>query len=267
MKFFLSLVVLGIFCTDSANSYISPSHLGGTVPWKNNGAKTSFVQPPSDVGLDDIFREEYLAWGNRYGKSTGDEIRFENFKVNFMLQMQHNKKTGTFNLLNEFGDMTAKEFESGKTEDKNDDDNVANNGTSQMATKNTKESSDNVVEVELIIDKVPIPRVRQRDSGSIPRVTPFDSPTSPNYRNVRSSGQRQRPQKVSLDASPAKPRLSDRISAYKRYTRPSAQSSQDDYQQRNPSEPRVYRQDQVINQAPGHQRKKRYVGIGPDVIL
>ena len=104
MKLILSLVVMGVFYTDSANSYISPSHLGGTVPWKKNGAKTSFVQPPSDVGLDDIFREEYLAWGKRYGKSTSDEVRFENFKVNFMLQMQHNKKTGTFNLLNEFGD-------------------------------------------------------------------------------------------------------------------------------------------------------------------
>jgi hypothetical protein len=108
MQLILSLVVLGIFCTDSANSYVSPSHLGGTVPWKNNGAKSSFVQPPSNVGLDDIFREEYISWGKRYGKSTSDEIRFENFKVNFMLQMQHNKKTGTFNLLNEFGDSKFK---------------------------------------------------------------------------------------------------------------------------------------------------------------
>ena len=165
--------------------------------------------------------------------------------------------------------MTAKEFESGKTEDKNGDNNATNNGTSQIATKKkkNKESSDNVVEVELIIDEVPIPRVRPRDSGSIPRVTPFDTPSRPHYGNARNSGQRQRSQKVSLDASPSKPRLSDRISAYKRYTRPSAQSSRDDYQQRNPNEPRVYRQDQVINQAPGHQRKKRYVRIGPDAIL
>jgi hypothetical protein len=160
--------------------------------------------------------------------------------------------------------VTAKEFESGKTEDKNGD-NITNNGTSQMVTKNRKKSSDNLVEVELIVGEAPIPRVRPRDSGSIPRVTPFDSPTSPNYANPR-SGQRQRPQKVSLDASPAQPRLSDRLTAYKRYTRPPAQSSQD-YQQRDPSEPRLYRQDQVINQAPGRQRKKRYVRVGPDKIL
>lgn len=107
MKFLLSLTVLGIFCANNVNAYISSTPPGGAVPWKND-AKTSFAQPPANVDLDDIFREEYQAWAKHYGKSTSDSTRFENFKLNYMLQMQHNKKTGTFNHLNEFGDSKFK---------------------------------------------------------------------------------------------------------------------------------------------------------------
>ena len=100
MKLLFSTLFLGIFCTDTANSYV-PSFPPGGPEWKN--AK-SIAQPPANAELNDVFREEYHEWAKRYGKSTGDRVRFENFKLNFMLQMQHNKKTGIFNLLNEFGD-------------------------------------------------------------------------------------------------------------------------------------------------------------------
>lgn len=100
MKFLLTLSVLGAFCTDSASSYISSISPGGAIPWK----KTSFAQPPTDVEVDDVFRQEYHAWAHRYGKSTTDKFRFENFKLNYMLQMQQNKRTGSFADLNEFGD-------------------------------------------------------------------------------------------------------------------------------------------------------------------
>ena len=103
MKLLFSILVLGTFCTDTANSYIASSPAGAE--WNN--AK-SFAQPPANVEVDGIFREEYHEWAKLYGKSTSDRIRFENFKLNFMLQMQHNKKTGTFNLLNEFGDSKYK---------------------------------------------------------------------------------------------------------------------------------------------------------------
>ena len=106
MKLLLPLIVLGIFCTDGVRPYISSSPSGGYAPWKQN-SESPFAKPPSNVELDDIFREEYNEWANRYGKSKSDK-RFENFKFNFMLQMQHNKKTGTFNLLNEFGDSKSK---------------------------------------------------------------------------------------------------------------------------------------------------------------
>lgn len=261
MKFLLSLIVLGIFYIDTATSYISSSSppSGGAAPWKN-GAKPSFAQPPpSNIVPDDIFREEYHAWGKRYGKSTGDKARFENFKLNFMLQMQHNKKTGTFNLLNEFGDMTAKEFES----------NVTNNGSrTEVRTTNLKESSDSITEVELMVGEEFIPRVRTLDSDSIPRMTPFGSPTSTSYAKSRNR-QRQRPnssiQKVSLEASPSRARNSGRDTAYTS-TRPPAYGSQDQ-QQAPSSEQRIYRQDQVITQSPRSRRKRRLVGIGPDKIL
>ena len=107
MKFLSSLIVSGIFYTDVVSSYISSSRSDGYAPWTYN-PESSFAKPPSNIGLDDIFREEYHAWAKRYGKSTSDESRFENFKLNFMLQMQHNKKTGQFNLLNEFGDSKSK---------------------------------------------------------------------------------------------------------------------------------------------------------------
>ena len=91
MNFVIPIIVLGIFRTDGVSSYITSSPSGGYAPWKHN-PESSFAKPPSNVDLNDIFQEEYNEWAKRYGKSTSDE-RFENFKLNFMLQMQHNKKT------------------------------------------------------------------------------------------------------------------------------------------------------------------------------
>lgn len=99
MKFLL-LSVLTIIGTNSANAYITSLNQEGAAPWKKN----SFASPPANVELDDVFRQEYQAWANQYGKSTDDETRFENFKLNYMLQMQQNKRTGQFAELNEFGD-------------------------------------------------------------------------------------------------------------------------------------------------------------------
>jgi hypothetical protein len=87
----LSTLIVSIFCSELGNAYISST-------------EKSFKQPPANIKVDDIFREEYHEWCKRYDRSVGDRIRFENFKLNFMLQMQHNKRSGTFNLLNEFGD-------------------------------------------------------------------------------------------------------------------------------------------------------------------
>jgi len=103
MKLGFSLFLLIVSFVDSTNAYISSVPSGGTIPWTDRD-RSSFVQPPSSVEVNDIFREEYHAWAKLYGKSTSDETRFENFKVNFMLQMQQNKKTGIYSHLNEFGD-------------------------------------------------------------------------------------------------------------------------------------------------------------------
>ena len=100
MKFLLSLALLGVFCPENATSYITSLSPGGaTPPWTTK----TYKQPPTNIEVDDVFREEYKTWAKLYGKETND-FRFENFKLNYMLQMQHNKKTGTFSDLNEFGD-------------------------------------------------------------------------------------------------------------------------------------------------------------------
>lgn len=101
MKFISSVAFMGALCTKRASSYISsiPPFGAANPNWK----KTSFAQPPANVDVDDVFRDEYHAWAKHYGKET-NEFRFQNFKLNYMLQMQHNKKTKTFNELNEYGD-------------------------------------------------------------------------------------------------------------------------------------------------------------------
>jgi hypothetical protein len=60
--------------------------------------------------VDEVFVDEYMTWAERYSKVTSPS-RFEIFKQNYMLQMQQNKRLGTFHLLNEFGDMTLVEYE------------------------------------------------------------------------------------------------------------------------------------------------------------
>lgn len=67
------------------------------------------IMPPA-VDVDEIIRAEYVAWSFRYGKVKEDS-RYKIFKHNFMLQMEYNRQTGEFYLLNEFGDVTAEEYE------------------------------------------------------------------------------------------------------------------------------------------------------------
>mmetsp|Transcript_14278 Transcript_14278/g.29825 ORF Transcript_14278/g.29825 Transcript_14278/m.29825 type:complete len:236 (+) Transcript_14278:156-863(+) len=194
MKILLCILVLGI-CYDAVESYVTGSSPIGRTDWLKsksaiNDSSSSSYQPssvhsPTQVAVDDIFREEYDEWASRHGKSTADTRRFETFKRNFMLQMQHNKKTGIFKLLNEFGDMTEKEFELGEYETENNDGNF--------------KSTDNSVEAELVNNFVP--RVRMLDSQTIPRVSNFESAygrprqlVHGNHRDQRHLQQRQRQQ-------------------------------------------------------------------------
>lgn len=105
MKLLYFILTLGACSCYTAQAYVTGSSPLGKAEWlKNTGAKSTFAPPPVNKDVNDIFLEEYHSWANRYGKSTSDLDRFEIFKVNFLLQMQHNKKTGTFRHLNEYGD-------------------------------------------------------------------------------------------------------------------------------------------------------------------
>jgi len=144
----LFILITNIFCTtrETADAYFSPSTTAGTGGNHRNNfykddindnfaptivfssspsssSKNRFSKktrrPRENAQVDDIFREEYHDWAKKYGKGTGVKERFDNFKLNYMLQMQHNTRTGTFNLLNEFGDITGKEFD--ELHDKIDD--------------------------------------------------------------------------------------------------------------------------------------------------
>mmetsp|Transcript_749 Transcript_749/g.1579 ORF Transcript_749/g.1579 Transcript_749/m.1579 type:complete len:234 (-) Transcript_749:402-1103(-) len=195
---FIFYTFLVAICNDAVESYLAGSSLMGSHGWLKNtravrdSTTTSFVQPPANVEVDDVFREEYNAWAKLHGKSTADPRRFEIFKLNFMLQMQHNKKTGTFKNLNEFGDMTEKEFERGEYE-------------AEMPKVESK-PSDNTVEVEVVLEN-PVPRVRTLDSGTIPRVSNFESSYGPprpphvhdNFRDYRYQQQRKKRQQAPMD--------------------------------------------------------------------
>ena len=169
--------------------------------------------------------------------------------------------------------MTVEEFESATIGDNTDTNNF--DKTAEVATTSARKdpSEDNVVEVELVDG--PVPTVRPFGSGTIPRKTQFadtrpQSPpnySNPEYRqrpkkvNVDWSPSRPRqpstrPEKVNVDWSPSKPReqFSNRETKYTRYRRPL-----------DPSEPRVYRQDQPTPFSP--RRKRRLVRVGPDAIL
>ena len=60
--------------------------------------------------VEEIIRDEYNSWAKRYGKTKLDK-RFEIFRHNFIAQMEFNRETGQFFLLNEYGDMTTEEYE------------------------------------------------------------------------------------------------------------------------------------------------------------
>ena len=96
----------------------SPSY-GTTTEWnpKSFLPKVSIrplgETPPVEdtINLDGIIRTEYHKWSIRHGKVKEAE-RFEVFKQNFALQMESNRNTGEFFLLNQFGDLTVDEYES-----------------------------------------------------------------------------------------------------------------------------------------------------------
>jgi len=170
MKSLLSTsFILCIFCSELASAYTSPSSAGTGWGHNNNAvvvadAEKKFKQPPANIEIDDIFREEYQLWAKRYGKSgksVGDRSCFENFKLNFMLQMQHNKKTGTFNLLNEFGDMSAQQFDELMKGKENDGRKIDTDTTDKSFSKKTNGVA---VKAEIVIEKAatvtaPIPKV------------------------------------------------------------------------------------------------------------
>lgn len=147
--------------------------------------------------------------------------------------------------------VTAQEFESGKTID-----NVTNNNGRRA--ENRKESSDNVVEVELIMDDEPIPRV-----------TPIGTtPPKPNYSQQQYRSSNRGGQRVSYDVTPERSVYSGRDdNAHSSYTRPWVYGGSRDHQQRTPSGPRLYSQDQAIGQPPKPRRRRRLVRVGPDEIL
>ena len=69
---------------------------------------------PQPLDVDVVIRAEYDAWTARFGKKKEDK-RYDIFRANFIAQMEWNRKTGQFYLLNEFGDMTPDEYEAMNT--------------------------------------------------------------------------------------------------------------------------------------------------------
>ncbi|KAG7373167.1 cathepsin propeptide inhibitor domain I29 [Nitzschia inconspicua] len=157
----------------TAEGYISPAPHGGWDPNKHNprtqknppcsdnASMPTFIEPPTNVQVEDIFREEYHDWAKRYGKKVdmNDAERFENFKVNFLLQMQHNKKTGIFYLLNEYGDLTVQEYNqlmnkgrnvNTDTATKNNNASKPTNGDSQSSWTPSKDRDDKISGVDVV---------------------------------------------------------------------------------------------------------------------
>lgn len=83
-----------------ASAYISSAPHGGWDPNQHKRKRTpstsispdeassssssSFTQPPTNVQVEDIFREEYRDWAKRYGKKADEAEgaeRFDNFKL------------------------------------------------------------------------------------------------------------------------------------------------------------------------------------------
>lgn len=66
-----------------------------------------------DINIDatahGIIRREYGAWLKRYDKVRSTK-RFAIFRRNFITQMEMNRKSGQFFLLNEYGDLTEAEY-------------------------------------------------------------------------------------------------------------------------------------------------------------
>ena len=62
-----------------------------------------------DATAEGIIRREYGAWLKRYDKVRSTK-RFAIFKRNFIAQMEMNRKSGQFFLLNEYGDLTEAEY-------------------------------------------------------------------------------------------------------------------------------------------------------------
>lgn len=106
MKFLLSPLIAAVLAVNTVHGYVFPTPNGSqATAW----TPKSFAQAPPKVDVEGMFRNEYIEWAKTHSKSTNEE-RYQVFKQNFMLQMQHNKKTGGFHDLNEHGDLTEAEF-------------------------------------------------------------------------------------------------------------------------------------------------------------
>jgi len=62
------------------------------------------------IGIDDAFvREEYEKWLHRHQKQEC-EVRYKQFKKNFLLQLEYDSDGGQFHGLNEYGDFSSDDF-------------------------------------------------------------------------------------------------------------------------------------------------------------
>mmetsp|Transcript_54118 Transcript_54118/g.131333 ORF Transcript_54118/g.131333 Transcript_54118/m.131333 type:complete len:371 (+) Transcript_54118:120-1232(+) len=120
--------------------------------------------------VDEVFRDEYETWAVRYGKEMSVH-RFDIFKQNFMLQMQQNKRLGTFHLLNEFGDMTQVEYEEYLTEE------LAATETATTTTASTSTSTETTESTTIGGVTTPTPTT----GVSMPTRDDQTSSSEPNY--------------------------------------------------------------------------------------
>jgi hypothetical protein len=179
MKFLLSFAVALALTTTASHGYVSPSpphesHVT-TAPW----TPKSLAQPPARVDVEGIFRNEYNEWAATHGKPT-DEARFQIFKQNYMLQMQHNKKTGEFHDLNEHGDLTEAEFKEMMTT-------MTGDGSSSSTTVSSDDGSSSTTTVSsAVVQVIPNPQrhaVVEAEPVSPPSTPKVNPPVTP--RSVR----------------------------------------------------------------------------------
>lgn len=124
-----SILAIALFLNKEANAFSLPrsiSHhprsrsLGGVkTSWQSMSSSSSLFMaslPQVDINsaspeqIETLVRSEYDKWVSRFGKSA-DEQRYQIFKQNFVTQLEYDQQTGVYHGLNEYGDLTAEEFE------------------------------------------------------------------------------------------------------------------------------------------------------------